>query len=158
MHIIHRAISTHIVNRAGFSNKQAKTGAVTLIQRSRARPLGIGSALNLNIHFHMLFIEGAISENTWGETTLTRINAPTHNDMVELVHTISHRIARYLEKVGLVQRDMENSYLNLPIDDEDSLLHLQGASVSYRIAMVARVDRATTRAKGVHATNFACEQ
>jgi hypothetical protein len=30
MGIIHRAISTHIVNRAGFSNKQAKTGAVTL--------------------------------------------------------------------------------------------------------------------------------
>ena len=55
--------------------------------------------------------------------------------MVELVHTISHRIAKYLEKVGLVQRDMENSYLNLPIDDEDSLLQLQGASVSYRIAM-----------------------
>ncbi|MGB3725096.1 MAG: transposase [Glaciecola sp.] len=43
--------------------------------------------------------------------------------------------ARYLEKVGLVQRDMENSYLNLPIDDEDSLLQLQGASVSYRISM-----------------------
>jgi hypothetical protein len=47
--------------------------------------------------------------------------------MVELVHTISHRVARYLEKVGLVQRDMENSYLNLPVDDEDSLLQLQGA-------------------------------
>jgi ribosomal protein S27E len=126
--IIHRAISTHIVNRAGFSNKQAKTGAVTLIQR-------FGSALNLNIHFHMLFLEGAISENPWGGTTFTRIKAPSHHDMVVLVHTISHRIANYLEKVGLVQRDMENSYLNLPVDDEDSLLQLQGASVSYRIAM-----------------------
>ena len=126
--IIHRAISTYIVNRAGFSNKQAKTGAVTLIQR-------FGSALNLNIHFHMLFLKGAISENSWGGTTFTRIKAPCHNDMVELVHTISHRVARYLEKVGLVQRDMENSYLNLPVDDEDSLLQLQGASVSYRIAM-----------------------
>jgi len=55
--------------------------------------------------------------------------------MMERVHTISQRIARYLEKVGLVKRDMENSYLNLPIDDEDSLLQLQGTSVSYRIAM-----------------------
>jgi hypothetical protein len=128
MGIIHRAISTHIVNRAGFTTKQAKTGAVTLIQR-------FGSALNLNIHFHMLFLEGAINENSWGGTTFTRIKAPCHNDMVELVHTISQRIARYLEKVGLVQRDMENSYLNLPVDDEDSLLQLQGASVSYRIAM-----------------------
>jgi hypothetical protein len=56
-------------------------------------------------------------------------------DMVALVHTISHRIAKYLEKAGLAQRNTENSYLNLPVDDVDSLLHLQGASVSYRIAI-----------------------
>ncbi|MGK0371913.1 MAG: hypothetical protein ACJAW1_002157 [Glaciecola sp.] len=68
--IIHRAISTHIVSQAGFSNQQAKTGAVTLIQR-------FGSALNLNIHFHMLFLEGAISENPRGGTTFTRIKAPS---------------------------------------------------------------------------------
>jgi hypothetical protein len=83
----------------------------------------------------MLFLEGAISENSWGGTTFTRIKAPSHEDMVALVNTISHRIARYLEKAVLVQRDIENSYLNLPVDDEDSRLHLQGASVSYRIAM-----------------------
>lgn len=93
MQIIHRAISTHIVNKAGFSNKQAKTGAVTLIQR-------FGSALNLNIHFHMLFLEGAISENTWGETTFTLIKAPIYDDMVALVHTISNRIVNYIEKSG----------------------------------------------------------
>jgi hypothetical protein len=68
MQIIHRAISTNIVNKAGFTNKQAKTGAVTLIQR-------FGSALNLNIHFHMFFLEGAISGNPWGGTTFTRIKA-----------------------------------------------------------------------------------
>jgi ribosomal protein S27E len=93
MGIIHRAISTHIVSQAGFTNKRAKTGAVTIIQR-------FGSALNLNIHFHMLFLEGAISENPWGGTTFTRIKAQSHSDMVELVHAISQRIARYLEKVG----------------------------------------------------------
>tara|TARA_A200000159_G_scaffold118992_1_gene112888 strand:+ start:712 stop:2097 length:1386 start_codon:yes stop_codon:yes gene_type:complete len=86
MQIIHLAISTHIVNKAGLTNKQAKTGAVTLIQR-------FGSALNLNIHFHMLFLEGAISENPLSGTTFTRIKAPSHNDMVELVHTVSYRIA-----------------------------------------------------------------
>jgi hypothetical protein len=51
-----------------FSNKQAKTGVVTIIQR-------FGSALNLNIHFHMLLLEGAISENSWGGNTFTRIKA-----------------------------------------------------------------------------------
>ena len=97
MGIIHCANSTHIVGRAGFSIKQAKTGAVTLIQR-------FGCSLNLNIHFHMLILEGAISENPWGGTTYTRIKAPSHVDMVTLIHTISHRFARYSEKAGLVVR------------------------------------------------------
>jgi hypothetical protein len=39
----------------------------------------------------MLFLEGAISENALGGTSFTRIKAPSHNDMVELVHTISYR-------------------------------------------------------------------
>ena len=32
---------------------------------------------------------------------------------------------------------MNNTFLNLPIDDEDSLLPLQAASVSHRIAVGA---------------------
>jgi hypothetical protein len=76
----------------------------------------------------------ALSENPWGGKTFTRIKSPSHDDMVTLVHNISQRIARYPEKVGLVERYMENSYLNQPAD-EDSLLQLQGASVRYRIAM-----------------------
>jgi hypothetical protein len=47
-----------------------KNGAVTLIQR-------FGSALNLNIHFHMLFLEGAISENPCGGTTFPLIKGPS---------------------------------------------------------------------------------
>jgi hypothetical protein len=45
------------LSKGGFSNKQMKTDAIALIQR-------FGSALNLNTHFHMLFLEGAIIENT----------------------------------------------------------------------------------------------
>ena len=47
--------------------------------------------------------------------------------MVNLMHTISRRVARYLEKAGLITQDMESTYLNFPEDDEDSLLQLQGA-------------------------------
>ena len=56
--------------------------------------------------------------------------------MVTLVHNISQRIARYLEKVGLVIRDMENSYLNLPVDDEDSLLQLQGLLAGRHLSVI----------------------
>ena len=49
--IVYRCIATHLVKKAGFPCRTAQTGAVTLIQR-------FGSALNLNIHFHPLFLDG----------------------------------------------------------------------------------------------------
>ena len=84
----------------------------------------------------MLFLDGVITQKH-GKMTFTRVKAPGHSVMEALVNTISHRIAQYLEKAGLIQRDIDNTYLNLPIDDEDSLLPLQAASVSYRIAVGA---------------------
>jgi hypothetical protein len=47
----------------------------------------------------IIFLEGAISENPWGGTTFTRIKAPSHDGMVSVVHTISQRIARYLDRL-----------------------------------------------------------
>ncbi len=49
--IVYRAIAAHLIKQAGYTQQSARTGAVTLIQR-------FGSALNLNIHFHMLFLDG----------------------------------------------------------------------------------------------------
>jgi hypothetical protein len=40
LRIVYRAISTHLIHKAGYSLKEGATGAVTLIQR-------FGSALNL---------------------------------------------------------------------------------------------------------------
>ena len=47
--IVYRMIASHLLKKAGYRTSQAQTGVVTLIQR-------FGSALNLNIHFHMLFL------------------------------------------------------------------------------------------------------
>ena len=55
--IVYRAISTHLTQKAGLKKPMAQTGAVTLVQR-------FGSALNLNIHFHMLFLDGVYSTGT----------------------------------------------------------------------------------------------
>jgi len=54
--IVYRVISMHLVKKAGYSQKTARTGAVTLIQRFGRS--GAPGALNLNIHFHMLFLDG----------------------------------------------------------------------------------------------------
>ena len=49
--IVYRTIATHQLRRTGYTRRTASTGAVILIQR-------FGSALNLNMHFHMLYLDG----------------------------------------------------------------------------------------------------
>ena len=126
--VVYRAISSHLIKKSGFTRKTAQTGAVTLIQR-------FGSALNLNVHFHMLFLDGVYTETKYGKTRFQRTNAPDQQELVDLVHTISHRVASFLEREGILERDEENSYLNLESSDEDSMQQVLGCSVSYRIAV-----------------------
>jgi hypothetical protein len=126
--IVHRAISAHLIQKAGFTRKSVQTGAVTLIQR-------FGSALNLNVHFHMLFVDGVYATTPWGRSRFHRTNAPDQQELTELVHTISHRVADFLERQGILERDEENSYLNLEEGDEDPMRQVLGCSVSYRIAI-----------------------
>ena len=47
--IVYRAIAAHLTRKAGYTKATARTGAVTLIQY-------FGGALNLNIHYHLLFL------------------------------------------------------------------------------------------------------
>ena len=58
--IVNRAIATHLAHKAGFTKTMAQTGAVTLSQR-------FGSALNLNVHFHMLFLDGVFIDSRHGQ-------------------------------------------------------------------------------------------
>ena len=51
------------------------------------------------------------------------------------MHAISRRVARFLERQGILERDAENSYLNLEEGDEDPMQQVLGCSVSYRIAV-----------------------
>ena len=68
--IVYRAIAGHLIHQAGFTGDIAQTGAVTLSQR-------FGSALNLNLHFHMLFLDGVYCATEAGPS-FHRVAAPTH--------------------------------------------------------------------------------
>ena len=61
--------------------------------------------------------------------------APNQQELTILVHTIGHRVAQFLERQGVLERDEENSYLQLEGIDEDPMQQLIGCSVSYRIAV-----------------------
>ncbi|MCP5170281.1 MAG: IS91 family transposase [Hahellaceae bacterium] len=133
LEIVYRTLATHLIRKAGFNKHSAQTGAVTLIQR-------FGSALNLNLHFHMLFLDGVYAEDQYGAMRFHRVKAPTREELGALVHQLSQRVSRYLEKKGWLQRDMENTYLLLDGDD-DALLQFQGYSVTYRIAFGPQAGR-----------------
>jgi ribosomal protein S27E len=124
--IVYRCIATHLIREAGFSRKTARTGAVTLIQR-------FGSALNLNIHFHMLFLDGVYVERGDGSLRFCRVKAPTSAELTRLAHTLARRVGRFLEREGLLARDAENSYLSG--EAEGPMDRLLGSSITYRIAV-----------------------
>ena len=63
------------------------------------------------------------------------VKAPTQEELLRLTHTLSHRVARFLEKQGLLERDVENSYLMFEQQEEDVMQQLYGHSVTYRIAV-----------------------
>ena len=70
-----------------------------------------------------------------GKTIFHKVPAPTVQELTTLTQKISERIARYLERQGLLVRDMDNSYLNYDNLAEDALGQIQGNSITYRIAV-----------------------
>ena len=80
-------------------------------------------------------LDGVYTTTPWGKSRFHRTNAPDRQELTELVHTISHRVAGFLEREGILERDEENSYLNLEEGDEDPMQQVLGCSVSYRIAI-----------------------
>ena len=117
--IVYRTLATHITNKAGYNKQAAHTGAVTLIQR-------FGSALNLNIHFHMLFLDGVYAEDDYGKTRFHRIKSPNKSELTVLAHRISQRVANFLEREGLLVSDADNDYLTLDGLEEDPMLQING--------------------------------
>jgi hypothetical protein len=112
--IVYRAIATHLVHKAGYQLKDGATGAVTLIQR-------FGSALNLNIHFHILFLDGLYFYRDNWPPRFKRVRAPDISELKNLVQLISQRVGRCLERKGLLEQDAEQAWLDLdPADDTDA--------------------------------------
>ena len=124
--VVYRAISTFLIKMAGFAVASgAKAGAVTLIQR-------FGSALKLNIHFHMPVLDGMYSFDR-APPRSHRARRPTPAELARLLHTIIRRVAWLLERQGLLVRDPEHDYPDF--EPGEALEQLIGASIHYRLAI-----------------------
>ena len=60
----------------------------------------------------MLFLDGVYIDGPNGHPMqFRRVKAPTRGELAQLTHTIAHRVARYLERQGLLEHDTGNIYL-----------------------------------------------
>ena len=65
------------------------------------RFLCFGSALNLNIHFHMLFLDGVYVSNKADKLSFKQVNGPTKDQLQTVVQRISERLAKLLTRQGV---------------------------------------------------------
>jgi hypothetical protein len=128
--IVYRTISAHILRKAPVTRATGATGAVTLIQR-------FGSALNLNIHFHMLVLDGAYLVDTH-PLVFRRIAPSSEPELQVLVERLAERIGRALERQGVLVRDADSSFLAFDPATGGAMDDLIGHSITYRVAFGPR--------------------
>src|SRR6266851_1094551 len=99
--IIRTTIGQYYVNQAvqrGLERATVHPGSVTFIQR-------FGSAINLNLHFHCVFIEGVYLDRTAAGLKPRFVQAapPTDTDIAAVVRKISRRVIRKLRRLGYLE-------------------------------------------------------
>jgi hypothetical protein len=133
--IIRTTIGQYYVNQAvqrGHERATVHPGSVTFIQR-------FGSALQLNLHFHGIGLEGVYLDRT-NQGLKPRFvpgEPPTDTDIAAVLQKISRRVIRMLRRLGYLETGMEapvaTGYDPLR-DHEPALARTMAASVQQRIA------------------------
>src|SRR5499426_1348444 len=133
--IIRTTIGQYYVNQAvtrSVPRDKVHPGSVTFLQR-------FGSALNVNLHFHCVFLEGVYLDRTAAGLKPRFVQAapPTDTDIAAVIQKISRRVIRKLRRLGYLEAGMEppvaTGYDPLR-DHEPALARTMAASVQHRIA------------------------
>jgi hypothetical protein len=144
--IIRTTIGQYYVNQAvqrGHARATVHPGSVTFLQR-------FGSALNLNLHFHCVFLEGVYLDRT-DEGRNPRFLAgepPSDADIVTVLQKISRRVIRKLRRLGYLETGVDapvaTGYDPLR-DTAPELARTLAASVQQRIAFGDRTGQQVRR-------------
>ena len=131
LRIVMRLVVGRYLKRArelGIENP--KTGGLNVLQR-------FGGSLNFNPHTHLAAIDGVYSfDGASGAPTFHFIAPPTKQELTELVHLLSRRVTRMLERRGLIRDGPEQAAAD---ENEQAALDACRA-VSLRRARFERVD------------------
>ena len=101
-----------------------------------------GSKLNLNVHLHILALDGAYTFEH-GKAHFHRAPAPGPDELEALLSTLITRITRSLVRAGVLVAEHEQAYLDLPIASPYE--QLAGAAIRYVIAAGPQSGCATMR-------------
>jgi len=144
--IIRTTIGQYYVNKAvtrGLARANVQPGSVTFIQR-------FGSALNLNLHFHCVFLEGVYLDRT-DQGLKPRFltgEPPSDADITAVVQKISRRVIRKLRQLGYLEAGLDapaaTGYDPLR-DDAPELAQTLAASVQQRLAFGERAGQQVRR-------------
>ncbi len=135
LQIFLRTVATSLRRRAG-ARCNAQWGAVTFVQR-------FGGALNLNVHFHTLALDGVYGTRQ-GQTRFHPLPAPDDVEVARVTTLVARRVVRLLARRGLgPEADAEDADA-LP-RDEPLLAEIYGASVHQRIAAGPHADQRVGR-------------
>jgi len=108
------------------------TGIVSFLQRA-------GSELNLNLHFHLLALDGLYVLDENGYAIFHRIPGIHEDEVERVLFGVSQRVIKYLRKIGRLSAEGEEVYLQDESEDNDLVLsHIKMASISSRIALGPR--------------------
>jgi len=144
--IIRTTIGHYDVNQTvtrGVPRDKVQPGSVTFIQR-------FGSAINLHVHYHVVFLEGVYLDRTAQGRTPRFLpgEPPTDTDIADVVQKSSRRVIRKLRQLGYLEAGIDaavaTGYDPL-VDDAPELARTMAASVQQRIAFGERAGQQVRR-------------
>jgi hypothetical protein len=144
--IIRTTIGQYYVHQAvarSIPRAKVQPGSVTFIQR-------FGSAMNVNLHFHCVFLEGVYLDRTEAglKPRFVQGEPPSDTDIAAVVQKISRRIIRKLRHLGYLEAGIDaavaTGYDPL-VDDAPELARTLAASVQQRIAFGERAGQQVRR-------------
>ena len=107
LQVVQRVIARFLAKQSQGQARQAKTGAVTLIQR-------FGSAANLNIHLHCLVLDGVYQQDDEGVPRFTQVKPPSDQEVRELLQIMITKLMKRLTRLGAVVQDEGGDLLGRP--------------------------------------------
>jgi hypothetical protein len=132
-----RVRARHAVGR----HVDLQPGAITFVQR-------FGGAINLNVHFHTLVLDGLYAvDHKVGTIEFLPLPAPTHDEVLAVLTDAAARIARRLTWRGLGD-DIDPQEADPLARDNALLARLYAASVEGRVPDGERAGQRTARFGG----------